>query len=232
MPAVRCRHFAGTRRSPGRLVVTNHPARQRAGRGRLSNGRGLLADGGVSLSNVFSGDAPTSLLTMSTVGAGRDRRGPTRGVGAYLVDGYGLTRSLVLTVGEMVKELYQSRRQRLQRIEPRGHRPCRTLLLRGVTNVLLRDLNLSLIAEHMMRGSPSVYCDFVDYDEIAHHAGPVRPNQWRRSRESTASWAPWNSSRRMHRGRTISSSCPTTGRARAPRSSSGTESGSRTSSAS
>jgi hypothetical protein len=27
----------------------------------------------------------------------------------------------------------------------------------------------------MMRGAPVVYCDFVDYDEIAHHAGPTRP---------------------------------------------------------
>src|SRR3954452_25593144 len=48
-------------------------------------------------------------------------------------------------------------------------------MLRGLTNVLLRHLNLSVIAEHMMRGAPSVYCDFVDYDEIAHHAGPARP---------------------------------------------------------
>jgi hypothetical protein len=27
----------------------------------------------------------------------------------------------------------------------------------------------------MMRGAPVIYCDFVDYDEIAHHAGPARP---------------------------------------------------------
>jgi len=27
----------------------------------------------------------------------------------------------------------------------------------------------------MMAGAPSVYCDFTDYDEIAHHAGPTRP---------------------------------------------------------
>ena len=33
---------------------------------------------------------------------------------------------------------------------------------------------VSLVAEHMMRASPSVYCDFVDYDEIAYHAGPAR----------------------------------------------------------
>ena len=166
--------FRWYEKDPGRLVVTNHPKDSALVEERLSNGRGLLADGGVSLSNVFSGDAPTSLLTMSTQGSRRDKSGPTRDTGAYLLDGYGLTRSLVLTVGEMIKEVYQSRLQRLQNIEPRGHRPFSYVALRGVTNVLLRDLNVSLVAEHMMRGAPSVYCDFVDYDEIAHHAGPLR----------------------------------------------------------
>ena len=44
-----------------------------------------------------------------------------------------------------------------------------------MTNVLLRDLNAGLIVEQMMAGAPSIYCDFTDYDEIAHHAGPTRP---------------------------------------------------------
>jgi hypothetical protein len=75
----------------------------------------------------------------------------------------------------MVKELHQARRQRLRRVEPRIPRTASYVLLRGLTNVLLRHLNLSIMAEHMMRGAPSIYCDFVDYDEIAHHAGPARP---------------------------------------------------------
>jgi len=156
----------------GRLIVTNKPVDAALVEARLSDGRGLLADGGVSLSNVFSGDAPTSLLTMSTARAGR---GPARYLSSYLLDPFGLTRSLVLTVGEIVKELHQARRQRLRRVEPRIKREPSYVLLRGVTNVLLRHLNLAVLAEHLMRGTPSIYCDFVDYDEIAHHAGPARP---------------------------------------------------------
>ena len=127
--ATRCRRSAGTRRRPGRLVVTNHPARQRDRRGAAVDGRGLLADGGVSISNVFSGDAPTSLLTMSTAG-GPARRRPARPLrsATYLLDPFGLTRSLVLTAGEMVKELHQARRQRVRGVEPRIHRAG---LLRG-----------------------------------------------------------------------------------------------------
>ena len=46
--------------------------------------------------------------------------------------------------------------------------------LRAVTNVFLRDLNVALVVEAMMKGSKSIYVDFVDYDEIAHHAGVTR----------------------------------------------------------
>ena len=156
----------------GRLVVTNQPADAALVESRLSDGQGLLAGGGLSLSNVFSGDAPTSLLTMSTARSGR---GPARYLTAYLLDPFGLTRSLVMTVGEIVKELYQARRQRLHDVTPRIRREPSYVLLRGVTNVLLRHLNLAVLAEHLMRGTPALYCDFVDYDEIAHHAGPARP---------------------------------------------------------
>jgi uncharacterized membrane protein YvlD (DUF360 family) len=167
--------FRWYEKESGRLVVTNHPQDSALVEARLTDGRGLLADGGVSVSNVFSGDAPTSLLTMSTVRARGGPRRPARYLTAYLLDPFGLTHSLFLTLGEMVKELHQARRQRLRRVEPRINRTASYVLLRGLTNVLLRHLNLSIVAEHMMRGKPSIYCDFVDYDEIAHHAGPARP---------------------------------------------------------
>ena len=60
-------------------------------------------------------------------------------------------------------------------MQPRINRHGSYVLLRAVTNVLLRDLNAGLIVEQMMAGAPSIYCDFTDYDEIAHHAGPTRP---------------------------------------------------------
>jgi hypothetical protein len=38
----------------------------------------------------------------------------------------------------------------------------------------LRDLNTAMVAEEMMRGARSIYVDYVDYDEVAHHAGATR----------------------------------------------------------
>ncbi len=166
--------FRWYEKESGRLVVTNHPKDSALVEQRLTNGRGLLAGGGVSLSNVFSGDAAVAALTMSRVGEGGRRNSPSRSLGGYLIDPYGFTRALVLTVGEMVKEVYQARRQQARGIEPRVPRDWSYVALRGLTNVLLRELNVNLIAEHMARGAPAIYCDFVDYDEVAHHAGPTR----------------------------------------------------------
>uniref|UniRef100_UPI0025FB9EB4 phage holin family protein n=1 Tax=Demequina sp. TaxID=2050685 RepID=UPI0025FB9EB4 len=57
-------------RELGRMLVANVPADAALIEERISDGRGLLADGGVSISNLFSGDAPRSFLTMSGMRGG------------------------------------------------------------------------------------------------------------------------------------------------------------------
>ena len=163
--------FRWYEKESGRLIVTNRPKDAADVERGMSDGLGLLADGGASVGNVFSGDAPQALLTMS---AGRGHS-PSRRFTAAYVRPLGFTRSVLLTLGEMVKEVVQGRRQQSRDIQPRIDRLSSYVLLRGVTNVLLRDLNVRLLAEQMMSGTPVMYCDFTDYDEVAHHAGPTRP---------------------------------------------------------
>ncbi|MEH1128557.1 alkaline phosphatase family protein [Micromonospora sp. CPCC 206061] len=154
-----------------RLVVTSRPRDAAEVERRLASGRGLLRDGGVSISNVFSGDAAECLLTVSHASLpGRS----ARGYAAFMTSPYGFTRAIVLGVGELIRELHQARVQRLRDVRPRVSRGGAFLALRPATT-LLRDLNVSLIAEQMARGAPVIFCDFVDYDEVAHHAGPARP---------------------------------------------------------
>jgi hypothetical protein len=43
-----------------------------------------------------------------------------------------------------------------------------------VSNGVLRDLNTAIVTGEMMRGTRSIYVDYVDYDEVAHHAGFTR----------------------------------------------------------
>ncbi|HEX8632113.1 MAG TPA: alkaline phosphatase family protein [Catenuloplanes sp.] len=162
--------FRWYEKETGRLVVTNRPRDAAEVERRLSDGRGLLRDGGASISNIFSGDAPLSLLTVSRAALpGRS----ARGYASFMM--YGFPRALVLGVGEILKELHQGRVQRRRDVQPRVRRGGAYLALRPATNVLLRDLNVSLIAEQMALGAPVIFCDFVDYDEVAHHAGPARP---------------------------------------------------------
>ena len=172
------RHIPGFRwyeKEPGRLMVSNRPRDATVIERRLSDGRGLLRDGGVSISNAFSGDARTSLLTVSHAALpGRS----ARGWAAFMASPYGFSRALVLGLAEVVTELHQARLQRRRNLQPRVSRSGAFLALRPAA-MLLRDVNVSLIAEQMARGAPVVYCDLVDYDEVAHHAGPARPESMR-----------------------------------------------------
>jgi uncharacterized membrane protein YvlD (DUF360 family) len=158
-----------------RLLVANRPADARVIEERASTGRGLLCDDGVSISNLFSGDAPRSLMTMSQVEVGRSTTQTRRAFAWFVASPGGFMRSFTRTIAEIVKERWQAAKQVRRDLEPRVHRGWTFALLRAVTNALLRDLNTALVAEEMRRGTRCIYVDYVDYDEIAHHAGMFRP---------------------------------------------------------
>ncbi len=167
--------FRWYEKETGKIMVSNRPRDAAVIESRLSDGRGLLRDGGVSISNAFSGDAVTSLLTVSHAALpGRS----ARGWAAFMASPYGFTRALVLGVAEVITELHQARLQRRRNLQPRVSRSGAFLALRPAS-MLLRDVNVSLVAEQMARGVPAIYCDLVDYDEVAHHAGPARPESMR-----------------------------------------------------
>ncbi|MCA2214397.1 alkaline phosphatase family protein [Jidongwangia harbinensis] len=167
--------FRWFEKDAGRLMVSNRPRDAAVIESRLSDGNGLLRDGGVSIGNAFSGDAVTNLLTVSHAALpGRS----ARGWAAFMASPYGFTRALVLGVGEVITELHQARLQRRRNLVPRVSRSGVFLALRPAA-MLLRDVNVSLVAEQMARGAPVIYCDLVDYDEVAHHAGPARPESMR-----------------------------------------------------
>jgi hypothetical protein len=167
--------FRWYEKETGRLMVSNRPRDAAMIERRLSDGRGLLRDGGVSIGNAFSGDAATALLTVSHAALpGRS----ARGWAAFMASPFGFTRALVLGVGEVMVELHQARLQRRRNLQPRVSRSGAFLALRPAS-MLLRDVNISLVAEQMARGAPAIYCDLVDYDEVAHHAGPARPETMR-----------------------------------------------------
>jgi hypothetical protein len=165
--------FRWYEKETGRFVVANHPEDAAEILRRISDGGGLLAEGGASIGNLLNGDAPRSYLTMATVGQkeGSDDGRKLRG---FFVGTVNYVRLFMLTLGEMGKELYQAERQRSKGIRPRMHRGFYYALERAVTNVALRTVSTSLVIEEMYEGAPIIYVDYTGYDAVAHHCGPQR----------------------------------------------------------
>jgi hypothetical protein len=115
------------------------------------------------------------MLTMSRLGVGRGSAAARETFAWFLTNPNGFTRGVVRTVAEIMKERWQAARQARLNVLPRTHRGWTHAGLRAATNVLQRDLNTAVIAEEMRKGTRSIYVDYVDYDEIAHHAGMFRP---------------------------------------------------------
>jgi hypothetical protein len=160
-------------RGNDKVIVASRPADAALLEKTLTTGRGLLVDDGVSISNLFTGDAPTAALTMSR----RQRAGENtrRAAAEFVIHPSGITRSVSRSISELARDRFQARRAVRRDVQPRCRRTWTTAGLRCVTNGVLRDLNTALVAQHMLRGTRSVYVDYVDYDEVAHHAGILRP---------------------------------------------------------
>ena len=160
-------------RAHDRVMVANKPRDAALIEETLTTGHGLLADGGASISNLFTGDAPVSALTMSRRAGADDTT--RRAVAQFVLHPTGLTRAVSRSVSELARDRFQTRRAIHRDVRPRCERTWTTALLRCVTNGVLRDVNTVLVAQHMLGGTRSIYVDYVDYDEIAHHAGMLRP---------------------------------------------------------
>ena len=107
-----------------RSIVANTPDGASEIVRRRSNGHGLLADDGASIGNLVTGDAAahaTSRWRRSRRSGLPTGEAPARLRGIF-VSQVNYIRLMVLTLGELAKELYQRERQRGRSIEPRIRR--------------------------------------------------------------------------------------------------------------
>ena len=156
------------------LMASSNPADATLIVSRISNGEGLLSNNGASICNLMNGDATRSYLTTATIKAEGGGIGDSNAFLSFFFSPTGYLRSFTLFLGEFFKELTQARRTRRSGIRPQMHRGLKYAGMRAASNVLLRDVNTSLIIEEMYRGTNVIYADFTDYDELAHHCGPER----------------------------------------------------------
>lgn len=137
---------------------------------RVSNGKGLLAQGGTSRGNLLSGDAPRQLLTLSRV---REQL-YSRDFYAYFADPFNPARTIALSIWDVLTELTEASRQRRNDVQPRVSRGGIYPLLRMGMTVVMRDFNTFSLIGDMFEGVPVSYATFVGYDEVAHHSGVER----------------------------------------------------------
>lgn len=156
----------------GAAIVTNHPRDAEELERRHSDGRGLLHADGASRANILSGDAPHSMLTMST--ALRRRRPIGRDYTAYFSRPYAVARTFVLVVADMARERRAARNQVRDDVRPRISRSRAYAAVRAWGTVVQRDLQVASVVGDILAGRPVVYTTFLAYDEVAHHSGIER----------------------------------------------------------
>jgi uncharacterized membrane protein YvlD (DUF360 family) len=178
--------FRWYEKESGRTMVSNHGKDAVELERRHSDGGGLLAAGGASRGNMFSGDAAHCSATMSVL---RDKeRSSAREYFAYFADPYGFTRTIALYVWDVLQELRAARRQRRrgeEHIDRGGLYP----FMRGAITVVMRDLNVATLLGDIVEGIPVVYSTFVGYDEVAHHSGIEQPDAFAVLRQHDAQLA-------------------------------------------
>jgi uncharacterized membrane protein YvlD (DUF360 family) len=168
--------FRWWEKDAGRAIVTNHPKDAAEIERRRSDGRGLLYADGASRANILSGDAPHSMLTMSTV-LDRDRSGRLgQDYFAYFASPYGVARTLLRVVGEVVVERFAAVEQARRDVRPRIKRGFKYALVRAYATVIQLDLQVAAVTADVLAGRPVVYTTFLAYDEVAHHSGLERPD--------------------------------------------------------
>jgi uncharacterized membrane protein YvlD (DUF360 family) len=156
----------------GAAIVTNHPRDAEEIERRHSDGKGLLHADGASRANILSGDAPHSMLTMST--ALRRRRPIGRDYAAYFARPYAAARTLVLALAEVGRERRAARAQVRDDVRPRIARGRSYAFVRAWATVVQRDLQVATVVGDALAGRPVVYTTFLAYDEVAHHSGIER----------------------------------------------------------
>ena len=161
--------FRWWEKDPGRAIVTNHPRDAAEIERRHSDGRGLLYADGASRANILSGDAPHTMLTMSTV---LDRKRPGR-LGqdyfAYFASPYGVARTVLRPSARCSSTLRRDPAGRRDR--PRIKRDWQYALVRAYATVIQLDLQVAAVTADILAGRPVVYTTFLAYDEVAHHSG-------------------------------------------------------------
>ena len=165
--------FRWYEKDTGRVMTSSQMSDITEIESRQTNGNGLLVNSGLSLSNMFSGEAPYCVFTMSNV---REKsKFQKKSFYLFFIDPYNFLRSFMLAIWDIMLELRSEYRQRKRDIRPRlDHRGKSFPFVRAATTTITRELSTYTLIGHLFAGVPSAYVTLFGYDEVAHHSGVER----------------------------------------------------------
>ena len=155
-----------------RVISSNGPKDSPLIEQRISDGNGLLARAGAARANLFSGNAQDDLMVYSTLTSLSQFYRPSYFV--FFSNPYNFLRTMTLVVGEVLRELWECRRQIRHGVWPRIPEKRRGVYpwVRAIATVLLRDMSVYTLVDDIFQGkADAIYATFYAYDEVAHHSG-------------------------------------------------------------
>ncbi|MGA2527459.1 MAG: alkaline phosphatase family protein [Smithellaceae bacterium] len=141
---------------------------------QVSDGKGLLSNGGTARASLLSGDASQVSMTASRVFDVTPD--DIKSYYLYFLNPYNMLRLSSLMAWDWVLEKKAAWSQRLRNEEPRINRGGIYFILRSLMTIFLRDFSLFALKRDMHSGVPYIYVTLAGYDEVSHHSGVERPD--------------------------------------------------------
>ena len=165
--------FRWIERETGEEIIFKKP--ESAGRieERLAGRSPGLLKGGSSYVNLFSGGASRSTFTLSTFSIRYLFKKKVRNFDIFIVFVFHIFTFLktffyvffeaILEIFEKIQDIAKKRE-----VRPEGFFP----FARAMTNVIFKEIETFGAIMDISRGVPSIYSDYIGYDELSHHRGP------------------------------------------------------------
>lgn len=165
--------FRWIERGDGEEIIFKKP--ESAGRIEelLASKKPGLLDGGSSYVNLFSGGASRSTFTLSTFSIRYLFKKKIRNFDIFIIfvfHIFTLIKTFIYVFLEVLLELWERAVDSVKKrqVRPEGFFP----FARAVSNVLFKEIETFGAIMDISRGVPSIYLDYIGYDELSHHRGP------------------------------------------------------------
>jgi uncharacterized membrane protein YvlD (DUF360 family) len=142
---------------------------------RLGGGDDSLLENGTCINTLIHGGAKKKLMALSVILEKdfRRRKSELEDFAIFSLHPYLYNRAIVLMTWDFVNDRIQTLLDIIKKRSPRVKRSIRSSFLRAVGNAFLRESTSFFVMEDIVRGIPVIYVNYIGYDIVAHHTGPL-----------------------------------------------------------